>query len=52
MDVAPADGKAVLEALARHDLVELEQRVAALDIAAERQATRWSRCRSCAAAPT
>ena len=30
MGVAPAHGKAVLEALARHDLVELEQRVAEL----------------------
>ena len=33
------DGRAVLEALARHDLVELEQRVAELDIAPERRET-------------
>jgi ATP phosphoribosyltransferase regulatory subunit len=39
MGVAPAQGKEVLEALARHDLVELERRVAALDVAPERRET-------------
>ena len=39
MGVAPADGKAVLEALARHDLVELERLVAALDLTPARRET-------------
>ena len=39
MEIAPEDGRAVLEALARHDLVELEQRVAELDVAPERRET-------------
>jgi ATP phosphoribosyltransferase regulatory subunit len=32
MGVPPVDGKPVLEALSRHDLVDLERRVAALDL--------------------
>jgi ATP phosphoribosyltransferase regulatory subunit len=39
MGVTPADGRPVLEALSRHDLVALEERVAALDIDAERRRT-------------
>src|SRR5687768_4989699 len=39
MAVAPEDGRAVLEALSPHDLVELEQRVTELDIAPERRDT-------------
>jgi ATP phosphoribosyltransferase regulatory subunit len=39
MGVPPADGKAVLEALARHDLVELERRVAELDVGAGQRQT-------------
>ena len=41
-----------MEALERHDFVELEQRVGALPIAARAQAHAGQRCRSCAAAPT
>jgi ATP phosphoribosyltransferase regulatory subunit len=39
MGVAPADGRAVLDALTRHDLVELERRIAALDIDPPRRRT-------------
>jgi ATP phosphoribosyltransferase regulatory subunit len=39
MGVAPAGSKAVLEALARHDLVELERLVAGLDVASQRRET-------------
>jgi ATP phosphoribosyltransferase regulatory subunit len=39
MGVAPADAKAVLEALSRHDLVELERLIAALDVDPERRQT-------------
>jgi ATP phosphoribosyltransferase regulatory subunit len=39
MGVAAADGKAVLEALSRHDLVELERRIGALDVDPERRET-------------
>ena len=39
MGVPAADGEAVLEALARHDLVELERLVAALDVDPERRET-------------
>ena len=39
----PTDGKAVIEALERHDLVELEQRVAELDDRRRAASARWSR---------
>jgi len=39
MGVPPADGRPVLEALSRHDLVELEQRVAALGLDERRRRT-------------
>jgi ATP phosphoribosyltransferase regulatory subunit len=39
MGVPAADGRAVLEALPRHDLVELERRVAALDLDGGRRQT-------------
>jgi ATP phosphoribosyltransferase regulatory subunit len=39
MGVPPAEGKTVLDALTGHDLVELERRVAALDIDPERRRT-------------
>ena len=39
MGVPPAQGKAVLEALSAHDLVELEARVAALDLDERRRRT-------------
>jgi ATP phosphoribosyltransferase regulatory subunit len=39
MGVTPADAKVVLEALSRHDLVELERRIAALDLDPARRET-------------
>jgi ATP phosphoribosyltransferase regulatory subunit len=39
MEVDPDDGRAAMEALERHDLVELEQRIEGLAISAERKRT-------------